>query len=117
MTSSNLRVGTGRSNRIEELDGLRGIAVLMVLVWHFVGAIIATDLGWWVPVVRNIVIILGRTGVGLFFVLSGYLITRILLVRTQRDRAFLAVFYANGSSGFSRLTFHVGKNDEPGSVC
>lgn len=63
----------------------------MVLAWHFVGAIIETDLGWWASAIRNIVII-GRTGVDLFFVLSGYLITRILLARTQRDSAFLANF-------------------------
>lgn len=72
---------------------MRGIAVLMVLAWHFVGAIIETDLGWWASAIRNIAI-LGRTGVDMFFVLSGYLITRILLARTQRDSAFLAVFYA-----------------------
>jgi peptidoglycan/LPS O-acetylase OafA/YrhL len=53
-----------------QLDGVRAIAVLMVIWWHFmpqhlkVGGAVAP---W------------GAIGVGLFFTLSGFLITRILL--------------------------------------
>lgn len=52
---------------VASLDGLRGVAILAVLVEHFipVGAIVSLS-----P---------GGAGVTLFFVLSGYLITRILL--------------------------------------
>lgn len=46
------------------LDGLRGVAVLLVLVDHSL-------LGWFVAA--------GSTGVGMFFVLSGFLITTLLL--------------------------------------
>jgi peptidoglycan/LPS O-acetylase OafA/YrhL len=54
--------------RIPQLDGLRGLAVLLVFVYH----------AWHVP--------LFWSGVDLFFVLSGYLITGILL-RLKEKRA------------------------------
>src|SRR5712671_5443110 len=60
------------SNYIPSLDGLRAVAVLGVLVSHL--AMTGTRLDWiffglpW-----------GHLGVRLFFVLSGFLITRILL--------------------------------------
>jgi peptidoglycan/LPS O-acetylase OafA/YrhL len=57
------------------LDGVRGLAVLMVLVFHFVGQMLPTN---WVE--RTIVDVTkyGLLGVDLFFVLSGFLITGIL---------------------------------------
>ena len=61
-------------SRLRELDGLRGLACLAVLACHL-------PRGFW----------LGKTGVDLFFVLSGFLITRIIL--QKRDRAdFLPQF-------------------------
>jgi peptidoglycan/LPS O-acetylase OafA/YrhL len=51
---------------LAQLDGVRAIAVLLVLVHHFV------------PKMPRLPP-LGITGVGIFFVLSGFLITRILL--------------------------------------
>lgn len=56
---------------LAQLDGLRGISILMVLTAHVYSP------GW--P--RHVV---GRFAVRVFFVLSGYLITRLLL-REQRD--------------------------------
>lgn len=47
--------------RIKELDGLRGLAILLVFFHHAAGV----PMGW--------------IGVDIFFVLSGFLITRILL--------------------------------------
>ena len=53
------------------LDGLRALAVFAVIAYHL-------DLSW-APG--------GLLGVSLFFVLSGYLITNILLLQWERDRS------------------------------
>ena len=66
----------GKVSHIASLDGLRGIAVLLVLLFHF---------SWSFPEQTGMQIILKRyfwsgwIGVDLFFVLSGYLITRGLV--------------------------------------
>jgi peptidoglycan/LPS O-acetylase OafA/YrhL len=52
----------GASPRLSALDGLRGIAVIVVFFFHFTGSPVG-----------------GYLGVDLFFVLSGYLITNVLL--------------------------------------
>jgi peptidoglycan/LPS O-acetylase OafA/YrhL len=59
--------------KIKELDGLRACAILLVVAWHYIGSGGGPDSALWR------VFIFGRIGVDLFFVLSGYLITRILL--------------------------------------
>jgi peptidoglycan/LPS O-acetylase OafA/YrhL len=66
------------AGRVDALDGLRGLAILMVLALH---------LRW---------LGFGWIGVQLFFVLSGFLITR-LLARSAADRSlgeYLKDFYA-----------------------
>ena len=77
--------------RILELNGLRGTAVAMVLLWHFVGAIISPDLGMLSKIASN-VFVFGRTGVDLFFVLSGFLIVGILADRRESPYYFLAFY-------------------------
>jgi peptidoglycan/LPS O-acetylase OafA/YrhL len=57
------------------LDGVRGLAVTMVLVFHFVGTMTPTN---WVEQSIVGVTKYGALGVDLFFVLSGFLITGIL---------------------------------------
>ena len=60
-----------------ELDGLRGIAVVMVVVYH-VGVLLWPDAD---------VLPAGALGVDLFFVLSGFLITTLLLDEGRRSGA------------------------------
>ena len=73
-------------SRIPELDGLRAVAVLLVLVWHYIGVPDGpASLPWKILHV-------GRFGVDLFFVLSGYLIADILL-RNRDAPDFFSSFY------------------------
>jgi peptidoglycan/LPS O-acetylase OafA/YrhL len=55
---------------IRQLDGLRFVAIFMVLVAHWIGHSFEN------PILKNIPF---GTGVTLFFVISGFLITRILM--------------------------------------
>jgi peptidoglycan/LPS O-acetylase OafA/YrhL len=70
---------------LTQLDALRGIAVLVVMVSHSNGNVPSLHLG--------AVFHYGWTGVDLFFVLSGFLITGILL-RTRSDPDYFSNFYA-----------------------
>lgn len=69
-------IGLVHASRIQWLDGLRGVAILLVLAFHLTGPL--------QPDTRALRVVTTVTGVGwcgvdLFFVLSGYLITRNLL--------------------------------------
>jgi len=63
-----------------ELDALRGIAVLMVVFYH--GFFWSNGDGAWTPLPMRLLLTatrVGWLGVDLFFVLSGFLITTILM--------------------------------------
>ena len=65
------------TGRILELDGVRGLAILLVLIWHYLAELQSVVPGsWqanWLATLR-----LTWSGVDLFFVLSGFLIGGIL---------------------------------------
>jgi peptidoglycan/LPS O-acetylase OafA/YrhL len=63
-------------NRIAELDGIRGVAILSVILAHA----FSIPLLW--------------AGVDLFFVLSGFLITDILIRRKESGGSYFGYFYA-----------------------
>lgn len=68
--------------RIPALDGVRGLAALMVLFSHFLLDDVWSDRWWWT--LGHV----GWIGVDLFFVLSGFLITNILLDTKGRANYF-----------------------------
>jgi len=75
---------------IPTLDGMRGIAVLLVLVFHFAWTFpgddptVANTLAEKLAVQMHALFWSGWIGVDLFFVLSGYLITRGLVAPSKR---------------------------------
>jgi peptidoglycan/LPS O-acetylase OafA/YrhL len=78
--------------RVPELDGLRGIAVVLVLAWHLLPpALAGSPDGVHAGVLSAIRF--AWSGVDLFFVLSGFLIGGILLDERDSPRYF-QTFYA-----------------------
>ena len=78
------------STRIPALDGIRGLAVLMVLVFHYHQGMLSLPEFWLTEPLHFLNF--GQTGVDLFFVLSGFLITGILL-NAKGSPHFLRMFY------------------------
>jgi len=80
------------TRRILELDGVRGLAILLVLVWHYIQNQLRADPGTLLAYFKQA---LGFTwcGVDLFFVLSGFLIAGILLDQRESQYYYRA-FYA-----------------------
>lgn len=62
-------------SRIPELDGIRGMAILMVLCYH---SLEFPQHGWFTNT-ANAIVSFGWSGVDLFFVLSGFLLGGILI--------------------------------------
>ena len=79
------------TQRIPELDGIRGIAILLIVIVHF-GDYSPAHQNMWEQAIRA-VMAFGWTGVDLFFVLSGCLITGILL-DNKGSRHYFRFFYA-----------------------
>jgi peptidoglycan/LPS O-acetylase OafA/YrhL len=76
----------------KELDGIRGVAALMVMWLHYFSSDTLLRTSRLVSTISRFASI-GQTGVDLFFVLSGFLITRILLV-AQAEPRYFRNFYA-----------------------
>jgi peptidoglycan/LPS O-acetylase OafA/YrhL len=80
-------VNRSKLGHIPALDGIRGLAILMVLIYHFTPQGDGVQHGITQIIARTID--MGWMGVDLFFVLSGFLITGILLRSKSSPRYFL----------------------------
>jgi len=77
-------------SRLAALDGVRGLAIVLVLLHHYTQQIYAySTMDTWFLGFTNST----WTGVYLFFVLSGFLITGILYAARGKKRYFI-VFWA-----------------------
>ena len=74
-----------QDNHLSQLDGIRGIAILIVLLGHLITQPIGFEIVRLGP--------LPAVGVDLFFVLSGFLITNVLL-RAKDKEHFFVNFYS-----------------------
>jgi peptidoglycan/LPS O-acetylase OafA/YrhL len=84
-------VVTPGERQIGALHGVRGVAILLVLFYHFTPDLLMPDRAqeW----AKKLLTTGGWVGVDLFFVLSGFLITGILL-RTKNQPNYFLNFYA-----------------------
>lgn len=79
--------------REPRLDGVRGIAVIMVMQLHILAVGFVDERLSWLRAVSNF----GWTGVDLFFVLSGFLITGILVRSRENPEHYFRNFYMRRS--------------------
>jgi peptidoglycan/LPS O-acetylase OafA/YrhL len=82
---------TPSPSRIPQLDGLRGIAITLVVLYHYFSLHFSASKGtvlWYLIYPTRF----GWSGVDLFFVLSGFLIGGILL-DAKESRNYFQVFY------------------------
>lgn len=80
------------SERFPELDGVRGIAALAIVAWHYIPSIAVREPGTVISYLDRL-LSLCWSGVDLFFVLSGFLIGSILL-REKGSPRYFSTFYA-----------------------
>lgn len=77
--------------RIPELDGIRGLAILLVVTYHYIAVPISASATGGFLLMRQ-TLSNGWSGVDLFFVLSGFLICGILIDHRSAENYF-KVFY------------------------
>src|SRR5882757_2722259 len=90
MAAETVRKGGAPEHRIPSLDGLRALSIFLVLVLHSIQRIeITSPVSFlWVGIFN------GSTGVFIFFVISGYLISSLLLrEHEKRGSISLRGFY------------------------
>ena len=92
-------------NRVTELDGIRGVAILLVLIWHYVNRQIGASSVGILPYLK-LATNVTWSGVDLFFVLSGFLIGGILFDHRTSVNYF-RVFYVRRAVRILPLYFAV----------
>lgn len=80
-----------RQERVPELDGLRGTAIFMVVIFHYLEQQGNVAGGGLTSILQRLVL-MGWSGVDLFFVLSGFLIGGIL-VDARNSPSYFKTFY------------------------
>ena len=83
---------SGYPKHIKELDGLRGVACIFVLLHHYVISTLTITLSGINKLIFDFISIILLSGVDLFFVLSGFLVGGII-IDNYRSPNFLKVFY------------------------
>lgn len=79
------------SKRIPCLDGIRAISISLVLLAHFAGTVHGGVPKWLLPFTT-----MGNLGVRIFFIISGFLITTLLISEHQKNGTIsLVKFYFN----------------------
>ena len=81
-------------DRVPALDGFRGVALVMVMFYHLGARFFTEEVVGKLP---SKLFYLGASGVDLFFVLSGFLITGILVDQKQKTSRYFFRFYARRS--------------------
>ena len=82
----------GVSKRVPQLDGVRGLAIALVLIWHFYATMKGPPLLNAFQFFLKQILSLSWSGVDLFFVLSGFLIGGILIDQ-KGAKNYFQVFY------------------------
>jgi peptidoglycan/LPS O-acetylase OafA/YrhL len=90
--AENGREQKSRTARVPQLDGLRGLAILLVLIWHYAGEPLSVVGPSPVGTALAMVTSLCWSGVDLFFVLSGFLIGGILIDHRESSSLFKAFY-------------------------
>lgn len=88
----NSKLKVTETSHIAELDGVRGVAILSVLFYHLFW--FTSPGGSWtgIPFAVWKVAQIGWIGVNIFFVLSGFLITRILISKRDQKNYFKSFY-------------------------
>lgn len=79
-------------DHLPELDGIRGVAILLILIWHYFvsqAAVVPGSTAWWMARAS----VLSWSGVDLFFAISGFLLGSILISH-RGGRGNYRAFYA-----------------------
>lgn len=80
-----------KSGRVDELDGLRGMAILAAVLYHYANNLIDADASKFNLILKSITHFF-YTSIDLFFILSGFLLGGILL-QNKNSNHFFKTFY------------------------